>query len=67
MLLSIGRTGWVEKLTVLAVLLGLFHIIVATFEQLSLHGSNRDTKSQASSLLRAIDFVHGGSYPAPWL
>ena len=32
-----------ERLNALAVFLDLFHIIVATFEQLSLHGSNRDT------------------------
>ena len=29
---------------------------MVTFEQLSLHGSNRDTKSQAYSLLKVVDF-----------
>ena len=45
-----------ERLNALAVFLDLFHVIVATFEQLSLHGSNRDTKSQVFSLLKALDF-----------
>ena len=45
-----------ERLNALAVFLDLFHVIVATFEQSSLHGSNRDTKSQVFSLLKALDF-----------
>ena len=45
-----------ERRNALAVFLALFHIIVITCEQLSLHGSHRDTMSQASSLLKAVDF-----------
>ena len=46
----VDQDRWVERLNALAAFLYLFHNIVATFEQFSRHGSNRDTKPQASSL-----------------
>lgn len=56
---KLSKTRWVERLDALEVTIDLLEAVVDSLVEMNLNASwkwNRDTVSQASSLLKGIDF-----------